>query len=135
MSNIEQDLNTTIAAAVNARVEAQVFAALSGDEVIGRFISAALNEIQPQRDRYSTREKPQTFMARTLEVAIQKATKAAVERFIEEEVASIEDEVRKALRRDLKRIAETLTGSLVEAAHKAYGVKVDMSVVIPKYES
>ena len=40
--NLGADLNATIAHAVNARIEAQVLAALADSDVMGRMVTAAL---------------------------------------------------------------------------------------------
>lgn len=126
MSNVTEDLNATIANAVNARIEAEVAAALAGDEVIGQYVAAALRqEIQP--DRYNSRSKT-TFLTLTLRTAIQGATKAAVKRVLIEEREHIEDEVRKAIRRGTKNFAEQMVENLVKQASTAYGVKVELKL-------
>ena len=130
MPDVETDLNATITNAVNARIEAEVFKALSGDETIGRYVSAALRQtIEVKNNRYGTDRVP--FLTLTLRSAIQEATKAAVTRIIAEELPTIEDEVRKALRRDIRGIAETLANSLKDAADKAYGVDVKLDLRMP----
>lgn len=128
---IEKDLNATITAAVNARVEAEMMKALSGDATIGAFVTAALAEkVDAKHDPYG--RAPQiTYLSKVLRDAIQAATKAAVEKLISEEIDNLEAEVRKALRRDLRRIAETLTQSLVSAAGKPYGVNVSVELKMP----
>ena len=125
MSNIEGDLNATIASAVNARIEAEVMAALSGDEVIGRFVSAALQQ-KVGEQRYGQKQK--TFLASSLHNAIQQATKAAVGRVIEEERPLIEEEIRKALRRNVKTMADAIVGNLADKASSAYGVTVELRI-------
>lgn len=119
MSALDKDLNDTIAAAVNAKVEAAVMVALAGDEVLGRFVSAALT--QPvATDRYS-REKAPTFLAHTVQKAVQEATRVAIERLVEEAKPEIEQHVRKALRAKLPEVAATLVDGLRSAR---YGVSV-----------
>lgn len=129
---VEQDLNATIAEAVKARVEAEVIRALSGDDVFASFISAALNEPVEVRksDGYRTERIP--YITKLLKEAIQQATKGAVQRIIEESMPELETEVRKALRRDLKAIAEALTGKLDQAVHNAYGFHVDVTLNYPR---
>lgn len=126
------DLNATIVAAVNARIEAEVAKALSGDETIGRFVSAALQQTVTVKDRNSYRETQEPFLTNVLRNVIQSATKEAVQRFVADEIESIEEEVRKALRRDVKRIATTLSESLVKAAAKPYGVDVHLDLKLPR---
>jgi len=129
--DVTLNLNETIAAAVKARVEVEVLKALSGDEVMGGFVALALQEIVEVKDpsTYNTRKVP--FLTRTLEVAVQQATKAAVAKLIIEELPSIEDAVRKALKRNLGTIAATLSESLVKAAERPYGFDVDLSLRMP----
>lgn len=99
---LDNDLNKTIAAAVNAKVEAGVLAALSGDDVIGRFVTAALSE------------------------AIKAATAAACKRLVAEEMPAIEAAVLKELRKRLpgiaKDVAETVGKSMT-----GYGLKIEFT--------
>ncbi len=121
----EGDINKIIAAAVNARVEAHVFAALAGDEVIGRLVAAALTEPVPAtNDRYSNKTLP--YLTKIVREAIKQATADALRRLIAEELPVIEEEIRKALRRDIKKIAEQLANQLGETAAKSYGVTVEL---------
>lgn len=126
-------IDSTIAAAVNARIQAEVMQALAGDEVIGQFVASALQQPvevkDPRRGSYATSQVP--FLTAVLHKAIQDATKEAVARLITAEVATIEEAVRKALRRDITTIAKTLTDSLVVAADKTYGVNVDLTLRMP----
>ena len=122
---IEGDINQIIASAVNARVEAQVLAALSGDEVIGKLVTAALTEqVSATNDRYDSKKVP--YLTKIVRDAIKEATAAALRRLIEEEMPVIEEEIRKALRRDIKGIAGQLAGQLTKEATRAYGVTVEL---------
>lgn len=133
MTTIETDLNATITGAVNARIEAEVLKALSGDEVIGQFVAAALRqEVEVRTNSYD--RKKVTFLTKVLHDAIRDATQSAVRRTIAEELPTIEDEVRKALKRETRRIAETLANSLADAADKAYGVNVELSLKMPRHD-
>lgn len=137
MADIEADLNQTITAAVNARVEAEMMKALSGDETIGKFVLAALRQpVQKNPNaRYGSEAKEtETYLTNVLRKAIQTSAKAACEKFVADEIGLIEDEVRKALRRDVKRIAETLTQSLTDAAAKTYGIDVKVDLKMPRGE-
>ena len=111
MTNLTEDINATIATAVNARIEAAVMESLSGDDVLARFVTAALTQQVKQGDFYS-REKPKTFLAHTVQKAIQDATVAALEALVEEERPRIEEECRKALRRNLPAVADRLVDGL-----------------------
>lgn len=127
---IEGDLNKVIVSAVNARVEAEMMKALSGDETVGRFVTAALREqVSVTGDRYDRQTEP--YITHILRAAIKEAAKTACVRLIAEELPTIEEEVRKALRRDVKRIAETLTNQLADVAAKTYGVSVDLTLKMP----
>lgn len=121
--SVTTDLNATIASAVSARVEAEVAAALSGDEFIGQYVHAALTQQVPiSHDRYENKKAP--YLTVLLRRTIQKATEAAVERLLEEERPLIEDEIRKALRRNAATMAEGIASSLSERASRGYGVTV-----------
>jgi hypothetical protein len=125
------ELDKAIAHAVTARVEAEVVKALSGDQVIGKYVAAAL--AQPievsSRNSYSKEKVP--FLKTILDSAIRQATQDAVRALIAEELPMIQDEVRKALKRSAGTIAETLANSLASAAEKAYGVSVDLTLKMP----
>ena len=125
---IDGDLNATIANAVNARIEAAVTAALSGDEVLGQYVAAALN--QPITIDRDYRKIKTTYQQHTIRSSIQEATKNAITRVLVEDQELIEDEVRKALRRNLAAIASGIAGSLADHAKKGYGVQV--TVRLPK---
>lgn len=128
---IELDLNQTIVSAVNARIEAEMMKALSGDETIATFVTAALRQkVEVKNARtYTTTSEP--FLTNVLRNAIQEVTKAACKRLVEESMPDIEAEIAKALRRDVKRIASTLTESLSKAADKAYGFDVHLELKMP----
>lgn len=129
---VELDLNQTITSAVNARIEAQVLAAMSGDEVLGQMVASALNQpVKVTKDSFSRDTEP--YVTHLLRQVIQDATHLAVTRLVAEERDMIEEEIRKALRRDVKRISESLTNSLVDAADRGYGIKVDLSLQMPDY--
>jgi hypothetical protein len=121
---LDSDLNQVIANAVNARIEATVAAALSGDELIGQYVAAALNqEIRLERNYRTTTT---TYLKHTIDEAMREATKAAVQKLIAEEREAIEEAVRKELRRGIKAVAEKLVGSVVEAASSSYRLSVNL---------
>lgn len=125
------DIDKTIVHAVNARIEAEVFAALAGDEAIGAYVAAALAQTVevPSRRGYGKEQVP--FMHTVLTSAIQTATAEAVRRVINDELPTIEAEVSKALRRNVRGIAEGLAVTLKDAADKAYGVTVNLDLKMP----
>jgi hypothetical protein len=123
----DEDLNKVIASAVNARVEAAVMSALAGDETIGRMVTAALRQAVevPDPDRqYGKIRVP--FLNHLIQTAMREATKRAVEKVLIEEAEAIEDECRKAIKRQAAGIAATLAGQLQDAAAKSYGVSVTL---------
>lgn len=121
-TNLNDDINATIATAVNARIEAAVMESLSGDDVLARFVTAALT--QPVKQDTYDRSPRKTFLAHTVQKAIQDATRAAIEALVEEEKPRIEDECRKALRRNLPAVAERLVDGLRMAR---YSVSVNVA--------
>lgn len=124
--NSEADLNSVIVAAVNARVEAAVASALAGDEVMGRYVTAALQrpvEV-PSARGYGKETKP--FLSHVIEAAVREAAKTAVQKFLVDEMSSFEDEIRKAVRRTAPQIAERMAGQLAERAATSYGIQVSL---------
>jgi hypothetical protein len=121
---LEGDLNATIASAVSARVEAEVIRALAGDEVIGRYIAAALNQQVEVGGSYKRTKA--TFLQATLQSAFQEMTKRAIAKVLEEDAALIEDEIRKAIRRQAHGFAESIVTNLTQQAAKGYGISVEL---------
>lgn len=126
MAQVEQDLNTTIAAAVNARVEAAVLESLAGDAVIGQYVTAALQEpTKDPWDSYNHEKRPWlTFVVRD---AIRDATKVAVHAALAEEKDAIEKEVRRAIKARISTFATQVTEGLLENTKSGYNIKVDFS--------
>lgn len=125
-TEVEGDLNAVIASAVNARIEAAVAQALSGDEVMGRYVTAALQrQVEvPSRNGYGKDRVP--FLSHVIEQAVRDATKRAVEKYLVEEHDALEAEVRKALRRSAPAIAEKMVGQVAEVASRGYGIQVSL---------
>ena len=122
---------TAAFAAVTARIEAEVAKALSGDAFLAQYVAAALSQQVEVKDQRSYNTKRVPYLTHVLEEAIKEATKDAVVRLIAEELPTIEAEVRKALRRQVTGIAESLARSLNTAAKTAYGVNVDLTLRMP----
>lgn len=121
---VQLDLNTTIAAAINAKIEAAVVAAISGDAVLGQFVAAALN--QPVTVKTGYREVQSTFMHEAIRKSLQGAVDGAVREMLVEETDRIKAEVAKALRRAVPAIADKLVGQMTEAAARTYGIEVHL---------
>lgn len=117
-------IDATIAAAIQARVEASVIQALSGDQVLGQYVAAALNQPLTLERNYKKIET--TFLKHTINLALQGAIKAAINAFLVDEVELINDEIRKALRRNVTNIAEQMTHALATRAGTTYGMSIDL---------
>jgi D-aminopeptidase len=125
-AGIDGDLNTVIQAAVTARVESAVLEALSGDETIGRMVAAALQQVVEVKTDGGYRTAKVPFINHLIATAIRDATKAAVARVLTEEAPTIEDEVRRHIKRAAPEFAAKMVGQVVEAASKNYGVQVTL---------
>ncbi len=126
MSDLDGHIDTVISEAVQAKIDAAVMQSLSGDEVFGAYVTAALSQKVEGRDNYGRTKRDKTFLQATVATAIQAATKKAVEEWLAEEHEFLVDEVRKALKRDSQAIATKLVDSLADAAEKTRGVRVGL---------
>lgn len=124
MSEVINDLDATITSAVMARVEAEVTRALSGDEVIGRLVSSALQQEVEVKRGYQREKK--TVLKAALDKAVQDAVRDAITSVVDEERPLIEDEIRKALKRESRQIAEQFTQALVDASQRSFGFRVEL---------
>lgn len=118
MSETENDLNATIAAAVNARVSAQVAAALSGDEVIGAYVTSALTRTVTVKEGY--RDKQVKWIDHAVAQAIQSATKDVIAEVLAAEMDQIRTAVRDAVQSQVGRIADDFATNLTEKTAKDY---------------
>lgn len=123
-STVTGDLNQVIVSAVQARIESEVAAALSGSELIGQYVAAALTEKITVRENY--RDRTTTFLRETIDSAIKAATKAAVQKVVAEEAPLIEKTVTAEMRKNVTAISKTLVGKLVEQADSSYGISVEL---------
>lgn len=126
MPEVSNDLNSVVAEAVKAKITAEVAAALSGDEVMGRYVAAALGQPVEIRRGYDTKKVP--FLSHVIETSIREATKDVVREVIAENVDTIRDETRKAVRRRLNTIAESFAESVQKQAESNYGITIDVKV-------
>lgn len=120
------DLDQVIASAVNARIEAEVTRALSGDEVIGKMVTAALTQPIEVKDHNGYGRRTTTYLRETLNNAMREATKAAVRKVMTEEHDAIEAAVRRELRDRIDALAVQLVDSAVKSVEKPYGVTVNL---------
>lgn len=111
----ENDLNATIAAAVNARISAQVAAALSGDEVIGKYVAATLQQKITVRGK-NYRDVEISFIDKLVGDSIREATEAVVKEVIASEVDAIREATRKAVKAKVGSLADAFADALLEEA-------------------
>jgi hypothetical protein len=122
--DLGKDLNATIVAAVNARIQAETFAALSSDEVLGKFVQAAL--MQPmQTERYGSKTTP--YIEQVLKNAVQEATKAAVGQWVADNQGAIKASVEAALTSNMDGIAQAMVDSMVKSTDSGYSTKVSVA--------
>lgn len=104
--NLENDLNQTITAAVQARVTADVVAALSSDEALGAMVTAALQELVSTGD-WNRREPLITSLLKKTVAEVAKAT-------ILEEIKTFEPMIRSEVKAALAKSLGVITDSLVD---------------------
>jgi hypothetical protein len=119
------DLNQVIASAVQARIETDVAAALSGSDLMGQYVAAALHQEITVEKNYRSRKT--TYLREAIDGAIREATKDAIKKVVAEEAEAIEAAVATELRRNVKGMASTLVGSVMKAVDNPYGIKVTLS--------
>lgn len=126
MPDIGSDLNATITAAVNARIEASVAEALSGNKLISDYVAAALSREITIRDPGGYRDRKTTFLREVIENSVKAATEQAVRKVVAQEQPALEAAVAEELRRNTTAIAAQLVGKMAEATEHAYGVRVEL---------
>lgn len=131
MTGLSTDLDAAITNAVTARVEAEMLKAFSGDEVIAGFVTAALMQEVEVQDRNSYSKKRVPYLHHVLSQTIQEIVKASVQRLILEEMPMLEDEIRRAIRRNAGDISSALANTLTDAAERGYGIHVDVALKVP----
>jgi len=115
--SLTTDLNATIANAVNARIEAQVLAALADSDVMGRMVTAAL---QKKVNTGAYRNNETTYLQSLIGKAIEEKTVEVVAAELDTIRPLIETEVRKALRKSVGVLADSLVEGFVQAAAGSY---------------
>lgn len=123
MTDVSPDLNQVIVSAVQARVEAEVTKALAGDEVLGRMVTAAMNQqVEVPSGGYRSEKKP--FLKAVLDRTIQEATKTAVQEAVAGEADAIRAAVAAEVRKRSKEIAASFTDELIENVKKGWSISV-----------
>ena len=122
------DLNATIVHAVQARIQAEVLKALSGDDVFGALVASALQQQVEIPDGTAYGKKRVPYMEHVIATAVRDSTRLAVEAVIAEDQERIKTLVKKALRSKLDSISEGFVDQLVESTKSKYGwnIKVDL---------
>lgn len=119
MSNtVSPALDDMIIAAVNSQIETKVFEALTSDDAIRAYVSAALEERVKEGDSYST--KYDKFISVTVKNAVREMTKQVVVESIKEHEDIIKAEVADALRNSIGVITESLVDGFVANAAGRY---------------
>lgn len=122
-TGLGKDLNDTIVAAVNAKVSAEVFAALNTDEVIAGFITTAM--MQPVKvDTYGSKTEP--YLSVVIRKAIQEATKVAIGEWMADNEGVLKTRVRAVLSTQIEEMAGALVEGAIEATSSRYSTKVDV---------
>lgn len=123
MSNLNDDLNATIAAAVQARTEAEVLAALSNEGTFSAMVTAALTETV--RVDYG---KAQPMLSVLLRKTITEKTREVIADEIEALAPQIRAEVKSALKKSIGVISDSLVDGFVANATGRYpSIKVEFS--------
>ena len=117
MAALEEDLNSMIAKGVNARIEAAVAEAILKDEVMAKFVVAALQ--QPISTGNYNRDKT-TFINHIIGETIKERTKEVVAEEVVAAEEAIRSEVRKALKKSVGVLADALVDGFVQQAKGAY---------------
>lgn len=122
-TGLGKDLNDTIVAAVNAKVSAEVFAALNTDEVIAGFITQAM--MQPVKvEQYGSKTEP--YLTVVIRKAIQEATKAAINEWMADNQGVLKTRVREALSTQVEDMAGALVQGAIASTSHTYTTKVDV---------
>ena len=122
-TGLGKDLNDTIIAAVNAKVTAEVFAALNTDEVMAGFITQAM--MQPVKvEQYGSKTEP--YLTVVIRKAIQEATKSAINEWMADNEGVLKARVREALSTRVEDMAGALVQGAISATSARYSTKVDV---------
>ena len=117
MSNLGKDLDATIIAAVNARVESEILATMADSGIMQQFVTAAL-ATKVKTGGFSSEEK--TLLSHLLETSIQEQAKSVVAEEIARLAPQIREEVRSALAKSVGVISDSLVDGFVANAQGRY---------------
>lgn len=117
MSNLNEDINSTITTAVNSRVEAAVLEAINNGDTMKNFVHAALNTTV-KTGGYGREEKP--LITHLVQTTVQEQAKQVVGEEIVKAEDQIREEVRKALQESIGVISDSLVDGFVANAQGRY---------------
>ena len=124
MSNLNEDINSTITSAVNARVEAAVMEAVNSSDTMKNFVHAALN--QKVTGNYGRDSKP--LITHLVQSTIEEQAKQVVAEEIKNAESAIREEVRAALSKSIGVISDSLVDGFVASASGRYpSVRVEFN--------
>lgn len=117
MSRTNEDINDIISSAVQARVEASVMEAMSSNGAMQAIVSAALSEQVQVGNSYGPKVPLLTAL---VQGTIKEQAKQVVAEEVKSMSAEIRGEVRKALKKSVGVIADSLVDGFVASAEGRY---------------
>lgn len=125
-NEIDDSLDAIITKGVEAKIDAAVMQALSGDEVFANYVTAALSQKVEIKTNNSYRTREVSFLHHTVTKAIQNAVQDAVVEALAEDTLRIQEVVRKKVKASSDHIAEQFARNLADKAGNAYGFRLEM---------
>lgn len=123
----DQDLNDIVTKAVSAKIDAAVLAALSSDDGMARYVTAALQQQVEVPDGSGYGKKRVPFLHNIVTKAIQDATVTALNESVDELRPLLVEQVRKELRRQLPQLTDSLVETGINAMKARYDTRVNVS--------
>lgn len=126
-ADVDSGLNEIISKAIETKIEAAVVAALGSDDLMGRWVTAALQQVIEIPDGTGYGKKRVPFLTHIIQQTLQKAVNAAVKAHIVNEAEFIQGLVAKEMRRASNDIAAQFVAQLTEKTIKStYGLEVQL---------
>lgn len=117
MSKTNDDINNIITTAVQARVEAAVMEAMSSEGALRAIVSAALNEQVATGNGYGPK---MPLLTALVQGTVKEQAKQVVAEEIKDMEGEIREEVRKALKKSVGVVADSLVDGFVSSAEGRY---------------
>jgi len=114
----QNDINQIIVSAVNARVEAEVAAALTNADAMKTFVEAALHEKVKSSDRYGADDI--TLVTKLVRGTVVEQTKKVVAEEVQAQEAEIRAHVRQAVQASVGVIADSLVDGFMQSVTGKY---------------